>query len=67
MENDGRTIVEQEAELVSPRVAAPRLGVSRSLVYKLCKTGQIPHYRLGSALRVNLAEVRKGHAARERA
>jgi excisionase family DNA binding protein len=45
--------------LVSPRIAALRLGVSRSLIYKLCRKKQIPHYQLGSALRVNLAEVCK--------
>ncbi len=42
-------------ELLSPKQAAERLGVHRETVYRLCARGELPHVRLGSVLRVDLA------------
>ncbi len=50
--------------MLSPREAAMRLGISLSLVYQLCKDGQLEHYRLGSRgkrgrIRIALSEVER--------
>src|SRR5438132_7084143 len=42
-------------KLVSRREAAALLGVNRETIYRLCKRGELPHLRVGAALRVNLA------------
>src|SRR5439155_3140211 len=42
-------------KLVSPRQAAELLGVNRETIYRLCSRGELPHIRVGSALRVDLA------------
>ena len=44
-----------EANLVSPRDAAVRLGVNRETIYRLCSRGELAHVRVGSALRIDLA------------
>jgi len=41
--------------LVSPRVAAERLGVNPETIYRLCARGELPSIRVGSALRIDLA------------
>lgn len=41
--------------LVSPREAAARLGVNRETIYRLCQRGELPHLRIGSALRIDVA------------
>jgi len=38
---------EQSAEMLTPKQAAKRIGVSTSLVYQLCHEGLMPHFRLG--------------------
>ena len=43
------------ATLVSPREAAALLAVNRETIYRLCSRGELPHIRVGSALRVDLA------------
>jgi excisionase family DNA binding protein len=43
------------AKFVSPREAAALLGVNRETIYRLCTRGELPHLRVGAALRVNLA------------
>ncbi|GAC1427149.1 MAG: hypothetical protein NVSMB62_24890 [Acidobacteriaceae bacterium] len=43
-----------EASLISPREAAARLGVNRETIYRLCARGQLPHIRVGAALRIDL-------------
>jgi len=43
--------------LISPAEAADRLSVCRATVYKLCARGQVPHLRIGSSLRLRLADV----------
>ena len=43
------------ARLVSPREAAALLGVNRETIYRLCSRGELPHFRVGSVLRVDLA------------
>ena len=42
---------------VSVKVAAHFLGVSTSLVYAWVERKQIPHYRLGRAVRFKLSEL----------
>jgi excisionase family DNA binding protein len=32
---------------LTPEHAAEKVGVSRSLVYRWCEEGRLPHYRLG--------------------
>jgi excisionase family DNA binding protein len=41
-----------------PRDVAVLLNVSPRTVYKLIKSGQLPHIRIGNMIRVNLADVR---------
>jgi excisionase family DNA binding protein len=40
---------------VSPREAAALLGVNRETIYRLCSRGDLRHVRVGSILRVDLA------------
>jgi excisionase family DNA binding protein len=42
-------------KLVSPGEAAALLGVNRETIYRLCARGELPHVRIGSALRIDLA------------
>ena len=42
-------------EFLSPKEAAQRLGVNRETIYRLCARGELPHMRVGSALRIELA------------
>jgi len=42
-------------KLVSPREAAALLDVNRETIYRLCARGQLPHVRVGSVVRVDLA------------
>ena len=42
-------------KLVSPREAAALLCVNRETIYRLCARGELPHVRVGSVLRVDLA------------
>ena len=42
---------------MSPAQAADHLGVSRATVYRLCARSEIPHLRVGSSLRLLLADV----------
>ena len=42
-------------KLVSPREAAALLGVNRETIYRLCAKSELPHVRVGSVLRVDLA------------
>ena len=48
------------AKLVSPREAAALLCVSRETIYRLCARGELPHVRVGSLLRVDLAAYLRG-------
>src|SRR5439155_17134058 len=41
-------------KLVLPREAAALLGVNRDTIYRLCASGELPHVRVGSVLRVDL-------------
>jgi excisionase family DNA binding protein len=43
------------AKLVSPREAGALLGVNRETIYRLCARGELPHVRVGSVLRIDLA------------
>jgi excisionase family DNA binding protein len=38
---------------------AERLGVSKSLIYKMVDTKEIPHYRIGNAIRFDIDEIEK--------
>ena len=42
--------------LVSPRAAAALLDVNRETIYRLCARGELPHVRVGAALRIDLTE-----------
>ena len=42
-------------KLVSPRQAAALLAVNRETIYRLCARGELPHVRIGSVLRIDLA------------
>lgn len=42
-------------DLLSPKQAAQRLGVSRETSYRLCTKGVLPHVRVGAALRIDVA------------
>ncbi len=48
-------------KLVSPRQAAALLGVNRETIYRLCARGELPHVRVGSVLRVDLAAYLARH------
>jgi excisionase family DNA binding protein len=39
---------------LSPKQAAERLGVHRETIYRLCARGELPHVRVGAAIRVDL-------------
>jgi excisionase family DNA binding protein len=49
-------------KLVAPRKAAALLGVNRETIYRLCARGELPHVRVGAALRIDLF----GYLARRR-
>jgi excisionase family DNA binding protein len=57
MKGESKAIAGGE-ELASPLEAARQFSVSRSLIYKLIKTKKIPHYRVGSSVRISMAELR---------
>jgi excisionase family DNA binding protein len=42
---------------VSPQEAAEQLGICRETVYRLCASGRLPYLRVGSALRLVLADI----------
>jgi len=42
---------------VSPQEAAEQLGVCRETIYRLCASGRLPYLRVGSSLRLVLADV----------
>jgi excisionase family DNA binding protein len=43
---------------LSPRQAASQLGLCRATVYKLCETGELPHWRNGAnAIQIDPAEL----------
>ena len=44
--------------LLSVRHVAKILGVCRATVYKLCDRGELPHFRILNAIRVDLEEVK---------
>jgi len=52
-----RAVAESAPPLISPQDAANRLGVCRATVYNLCKRGLLPHVRIGSSVRLALADV----------
>ncbi|MTD58754.1 excisionase family DNA-binding protein [Amycolatopsis pithecellobii] len=71
-----RTIAERESEPVTPNVrplpervmltaeeAAEQLGIGRTLMFKLLRTGQIESVRIGRLRRVPISAIR-GYAAR---
>ena len=45
-------------DLVDVNQAAEQLGLSRHFLYRKVKAGQVPHYRAGRAVRLDLSEVR---------
>ena len=57
---------EKSRGLISPAEAADRLGVCRATVYKLCARGQVPHLRIGSSVRLSLADVVAALARKQR-
>ena len=46
------------SDLVDVNQAAKNLGLSRHFLYRKVKAGQVPHYRAGRAVRLDLSEVR---------
>jgi len=61
--NVERVIVEQketavpDGELVEAKTVASRLGIPLASVWRLTRSGEIPHYKLGSTYRYDLPEV----------
>ena len=47
-------VLHESRGLVSPKVAAVRLGIKRSTVYSLCAKGALPCLRVGSLLRIDV-------------
>ena len=45
-------------KLLTVRQVAKVLGVCPATVYGLCDRGQLPHYRVGNAIRVDVTEVK---------
>jgi excisionase family DNA binding protein len=43
---------QQEPDVYKPEEVARRLQVSKGHVYELCRSGQLRHVRLGTAIRV---------------
>lgn len=41
----------------TPREAAARLGLGRDAVYFLCRSGQLPAYRLGRSYKIPVAQL----------
>ena len=48
-----------EALVVSVPVAAALLGIGRNHAYELCRTGQLPHLRLGKRIVIPKAAIKK--------
>lgn len=47
------------SDLVCVAEAAKRLAVDRTTVYRMVKKGEIPSYRIGHAVRLDLNELRE--------
>jgi len=43
--------------LLKPRQVSERLGISKSFVYKLIQLGEIPHVKIGTAIRIRNADL----------
>lgn len=50
---------EHTGAMVTPKELAVELKISRDLVYRLAREGRIPHERIGSNLRFNVADVKE--------
>ena len=48
-----------EALVVSVPVAAAQLGIGRNHAYELCRTGRLPHLRLGKRILIPKAAILK--------
>ena len=51
---DGRSV----RPLLSVRQTAKLLGVCAATVYRLCKRGELPHFRVLNAIRVDIQDVK---------
>jgi excisionase family DNA binding protein len=51
--------------LLTVRDVARVLGLSTATIYRLCKTGELLHLRVASAVRVHLNDLRAFLAANE--
>jgi excisionase family DNA binding protein len=45
--------------MIDVEALAARLGVSRSLIYKMVEANEIPHYRIGAAIRFDPEDIEK--------
>lgn len=52
MENITSSSEKDQNYLINAREAAKRLGVSRSMIFKLVQNGELPAVRIGSAIRI---------------
>jgi len=55
-----------EKILLRPTEAADLIGIGRSKVYELISKGELPSLKIGTSIRVPLAELRQWIAARVR-
>jgi excisionase family DNA binding protein len=45
-------------KLLTVRQVAKLLGMCPATVYRLCERGELPHYRIRNAIRVDITEVK---------
>jgi excisionase family DNA binding protein len=51
--------------MLTVKIAAERISVSVQTVYRLIETGELPHYRVGNAIRIAEHHIRDFLAAHE--
>ena len=51
-------VAQSVGKLLTVRQVAKVLGVCPATVYRLCERGELAHYRVSNAIRVNLADVK---------
>jgi len=54
-------------DLLTVQDAAKRLRVCTALVYRACKGGELPHFRVGAAIRIAKADLEAFVANQRRA
>lgn len=56
-------LLDDDGDPLSPKEAAPLLGVCADTVAKMAKRGTIAHYRIGRRIFISRSEIRRFKAA----